>query len=278
MAGWIKLWRAIEEDPMYLSMTSKQRDVLLQVLLMANHQEKSWIYDGKLYHCKPGQFVTSLDQIQERCAKDVSIQNIRTAISIMESYQFLTNKSTNKNRLITICNWEKYQGELTSNLTGNQQATNKQSAYLQQVQTTEINKQLTSNLTGNQQANQQLTRRIKNKEYIYKEKENKEKERPEQKEQELTPDQVSFLASVLSAYNTAHFTSRKAIKPETRRNILKWLDYYDPDKIILAVEKQKRCESPFLRELSFETLFRHSDTKGNDVDYIGQILANYKIR
>lgn len=124
--GWIKLHRKIMESPMYLQMNSKQRDVMLCLLLMANHQEKEWLFNGVIYKVKPGQFVCSLEKIKEKCAKDVSIRNIRTSLKVMETYQFLTNESTNRNRLITICKWEEYQSEVTNYLAGNRQATDKQ--------------------------------------------------------------------------------------------------------------------------------------------------------
>lgn len=124
--GYIKLWRKIEDSPMYLQMNSKQRDVLHRVLLMASHNSNEWLYNGQLYSVKPGQFVCSLATIQAKCAHDVSIQNIRTSLLFMKRFKFLTNDSTNQNRLITICKWEEYQDQLTSKLTSNQQATNKQ--------------------------------------------------------------------------------------------------------------------------------------------------------
>lgn len=129
MGGWIKLYRQIQDSPLYRQLNSKQRDVMINVLLMANHKENEWVFKGETFKVKPGQFITSLDGIKEKCASDVTIQNIRTCLLKLEKSDFLTNESTNKNRLITVVNWDIYQGdddELTSNLTSNQQATNKQ--------------------------------------------------------------------------------------------------------------------------------------------------------
>lgn len=114
---------------MYRQLNSAQRDVMITVLLMANHESNEWEFKGELYKVRPGQFVTSLENLKENCATDVSIQKIRTALKKLEMHGFLTNESTNKNRLITVVNWAFYQdGEdkLTSSLTDNQQATNKQ--------------------------------------------------------------------------------------------------------------------------------------------------------
>lgn len=129
MSGWIKLHRRMLESSMYKQLNSKQRDVMLTVLMMTNHKAKEWEYGGIVYKANPGQFVCSLDSIKQNCASDVSIQNIRTTLLKLEKHGFLTNESTNRNRLITIVNWAVYQksdDELTGELTDNQQATNKQ--------------------------------------------------------------------------------------------------------------------------------------------------------
>lgn len=127
--GYIKLHRKIKNSPLWKSLNSKQRDVLINLLIMANHKENTWISNGTEYNLKPGQMITSLESIKKECAKDVSIQNIRTCLLKLEKYKFLTNESTNQNRLITIINWEFYQTnernqQAKSQLTNNQLTTN----------------------------------------------------------------------------------------------------------------------------------------------------------
>jgi hypothetical protein len=129
MQGWFKVYRDLFDKPIWLDSTPEQKTVLMALVSMANHQEKQWEWEGKPYKVKPGQFITSLESIVKKCGKGVSIQNVRTSLKRFEKYEFLTNQSTNKNRLITLVNWGVYQGneeELTSSLTGNQQATNRQ--------------------------------------------------------------------------------------------------------------------------------------------------------
>jgi D-alanyl-D-alanine dipeptidase len=108
------------------------------ILLMANHKENQWEFKGEIYTVGPGQFVTSLDSIKQNCAKDVSIQNIRTALLKLEKWGFLTSKSTNKNRLITVVNWEVYQPQEKNQQT-DQQATNKQLTTNKNVKNEEKN-------------------------------------------------------------------------------------------------------------------------------------------
>lgn len=100
---------------------------------MANHRGREWEWKGNPYKAEPGQFVTSIPSIAEKSGKGISKQNVRTALKRFERYGFLTDESTNKNRLITIVNWRKYQGydddnntQTNRQLTGNQQATNRQ--------------------------------------------------------------------------------------------------------------------------------------------------------
>jgi hypothetical protein len=128
MEGWIKLHRELLDKPIWQSSKLEQRVILITILLLANHAEKEWIFEGKKYCCKPGQFITSLKSLSEKSG--ASIRSVRTALENFEKiYGFLTNKSTNKNRLITVVNWELYQSrteEPTSELTSNRQATDKQ--------------------------------------------------------------------------------------------------------------------------------------------------------
>jgi len=131
--GWIKLHRCLTNKAIWLESTPEQKTILITLLMMANHQEKEWEWQEEKYKAEPGQFVTSLETIVNKSGKGITIQNVRTALKRFEKYEFLTNVSTNKNRLVTIVNWGFYQGENGSpnkqtnkQLTSNQQATNKQ--------------------------------------------------------------------------------------------------------------------------------------------------------
>ena len=119
--------------PIWLESTPEQKTILITLLTMANHTGKEWEWKGERYAAQPGQFITSLDSIAHKCGKGITVQNVRTALKRFEKYEFLTNESTNKNRLITIVNWGIYQDseeepnkQTNKQLTSNQQATNKQ--------------------------------------------------------------------------------------------------------------------------------------------------------
>lgn len=131
--GWIKLHRELSEKAIWTDSTPEQKIILITILMMANHKEKEWEWKGSRFKANPGQFVTSLEKVADKCGKGVTIQNVRTALRRFEKYDFLTNESTNRNRLITVVNWGFYQSEenttnkqTNKQLTSNQQATNKQ--------------------------------------------------------------------------------------------------------------------------------------------------------
>lgn len=101
---------------------------------MANFSPKKWEYNGEVFDLQAGQFITSLPSLVSKCnSKEITTQKVRTALKRFEKLGFLTDKTTNKNRLITIVNWHDYQETEEENnsqdnrqITGNQQADNRQ--------------------------------------------------------------------------------------------------------------------------------------------------------
>lgn len=126
--GWISIWRMLLDKYIWINSTPEQKVVLITVLLMANHESYKWVWKKKNYEVQPGQFITSINSLVEKCGKGVSVQNVRTALKKFETHGFLTVQSTNENSLVTITNWGEYQyknTKLTNELTVDQQATNK---------------------------------------------------------------------------------------------------------------------------------------------------------
>ena len=102
--------------------------LFLHCLLMANWKPGKW--KGLSY--KRGQFFTSLDHLSKETG--LTIQEVRTALSHLESTNEITSKTTNRYTLITVVSFDSYQG--------NQQAN-------QHTNNTQINKQPTSNQQQN---------------------------------------------------------------------------------------------------------------------------------
>ena len=98
--------------------------VFLHLILLANHKETRW--RGEVIG--RGQVLTGLDQLSRDLK--LSVQQIRTSINKLISTNEITNRSTNKFRVITINNYSVYQDKKErkqqANQQTDQQADNKQ--------------------------------------------------------------------------------------------------------------------------------------------------------
>lgn len=84
------------------------------------------------------------------CGEGVTIQNVRTALERFEKLGFLTSISTKTGRLITIVNWEKYQGrDFVDNNGSNKELTKSQQgkSVTKVLNDENLTKQLTMLLT-----------------------------------------------------------------------------------------------------------------------------------
>ncbi|MCP4116591.1 MAG: hypothetical protein GY737_14520 [Desulfobacteraceae bacterium] len=108
--GWISLHRKLLEKPIWLNSTPEQRSVLIAVLLMVNHEPKQWEWKGQQFTARPGQTITSLESIRKAAGKGISIQNVRSSLKRFKKLDFLTYEATKTGRLISIINWDSYQG------------------------------------------------------------------------------------------------------------------------------------------------------------------------
>lgn len=141
--NWFKLYRGILDNTAWAQGSNIQRVLMITLLAKAWWKPGKYIWAGRVVHMQPGQLITTITELTELC--NASIQTVRTALSNLEATGFLTCKSTNKGRLISIVNWAKYQQDNqetnrqdSNSSTGQQQATPK-------------------NLTVDQQASNRLT-------------------------------------------------------------------------------------------------------------------------
>lgn len=103
MAGWIKIYRAFLEWEWYHDIPCKV--LALHYLLSANFEDKRW----RNQLIKRGQFVTSLYNLSADTR--LSVQQIRTTNKKLTSSGFCHIRPTNKYTIVTICNYDRYQGD-----------------------------------------------------------------------------------------------------------------------------------------------------------------------
>lgn len=121
MQGWIKLHRSFIDWEWYRDQNTK---ILFLHLLL-----KAVICDKRVFgfQLKAGQLITTLPQLEEETG--LSVQELRTSLKKLERTGEISQKSTNKFRLITIEKWAFYQDypqEVNRQLTDKQQTTNRQ--------------------------------------------------------------------------------------------------------------------------------------------------------
>ena len=149
--GWVKLWRELLSKSIWIQSTPECKTILITILLLANHEESEWEYKGEKYRCKPGQLYTSIENLAKHSGRGITPQNVRGAISRLCRTGFLTNESTKTGRLITVVNWDKYQGgstegnNVTNNVTnkeGNKEVTKHQQRGNKEVTTNKNNRNI----------------------------------------------------------------------------------------------------------------------------------------
>ena len=106
--GFIIVYRALLDNPIWLRSTPEHKSILITLLLLANHGKARWEWMGQKFDVNPGQFVTSLESIRKKTGKGISTQNVRSCLKRFQKLQFLTNEATKAGRMITIINWDSY--------------------------------------------------------------------------------------------------------------------------------------------------------------------------
>ncbi len=107
--NWIKLYRKMVDDPIFVNSTGPQVKVLLTVMFLAAWTPKKWDVLGHEFTIQPGEVFISTRDLADRAGDDVSREVVRKALVRFEKMGFWTLKRTRKGMLISIENWRKYQ-------------------------------------------------------------------------------------------------------------------------------------------------------------------------
>lgn len=104
--GYIKLYRKIFDNPIL----SKDKDyfiVFIYLLVNATHEAKTVKILEQYIDLKPGQLVTGRRKISEKCHVEES--KVTRILNRLQNEHQIEQQTTNKFRVITIVNWNKYQ-------------------------------------------------------------------------------------------------------------------------------------------------------------------------
>lgn len=105
--GWIKIYREaidgdIGEDPFVLG-------VFVKLVGWSHRREGDAKLAGQRVKLDPGQVATGLRELSPNTILDPYLHRVRTALGYLEKRGTITQTTSNQGRIITICNWEKYQ-------------------------------------------------------------------------------------------------------------------------------------------------------------------------
>ena len=106
MEGWIKIHRKILENPI-ICKDCETFSIWLYLLLSATHQEIPAIFKGEKIILKKGQLITGILSISKKLK--INKDKIQRTLKCFENDKQIEQQTSNKNRLITILNWEQYQ-------------------------------------------------------------------------------------------------------------------------------------------------------------------------
>lgn len=129
MEGWIKLHRKILDNPI-ITKDSDYLAVWIYLLLNTTHKEYDVLFQGKRTTLKKGQLLTGRKSIAEKL--NIDENKVQRILKTLENEQQIEQQSSNKNRLITIVSWDKYQEDEQQI---EQQVNNKRTTTEQQVNT-----------------------------------------------------------------------------------------------------------------------------------------------
>lgn len=134
MEGYIKLYRKLLENPI----VCKDGDYLavwIYILLNATHKEMPSIFKGNKIILKPGQLLTGRKAIGAKLK--ISESKVHRILKCYESEHMIEQHTSNQNRLVTVLNWELYQGSEQQN---EQQMNNQRTTSEQRVNTNKNDK------------------------------------------------------------------------------------------------------------------------------------------
>ena len=109
--GWIKLHRKIQECDLWSSEDEPfdRRSAWVDLLLLANHEDKRIIFKGQPVVVKKGQRMTSIRKLAERW--NWSVNRVKRYLDLLETLNMIIRESDNHRTLLTIVKYGDYQGE-----------------------------------------------------------------------------------------------------------------------------------------------------------------------
>lgn len=105
--GWIKIHRKILDNFLWEDKPFSRGQAWIDLILLANHEDKTIIFSGNVVEIKRGQKMTSLRKLSDRWGW--SRTKTKKFLEVLQNEKMLTYKSDSKNTVYSIVNYNNYQ-------------------------------------------------------------------------------------------------------------------------------------------------------------------------
>lgn len=109
MAGWISIHRQIWDSWVWEEKPFSRGQAWIDLLLLANHEDKKVCHNGSLVEVKRGERITSIKQLEGRWGW--SNRKVKRYLDMLQEDGMIVYKSTTKKTTYTIVNYNVWQGE-----------------------------------------------------------------------------------------------------------------------------------------------------------------------
>jgi len=131
MQGWITIHRQIIDSPIYSD--SHAVHLWLHLLILANHKDNTFVMNGVVKSLKRGQFITGRDKLVS--ATGINRSKIERLLKTFVELEMIEVKTSNRNRLVTLINYDSYQSDSAERATSEQPVSNQRATGEQLVST-----------------------------------------------------------------------------------------------------------------------------------------------
>jgi len=154
--GWVKIYRQLEENPLWTSEPFTRGQAWVDLIMLANHREgEVWVRDNCL-KIKRGEIGRSEKTLAERWKWSRS--KVRNFIKYLEKRQQVEQRKSHVMSTLSIVNYDQFQGERTTDrTTAGQQEDNSRTTAGQQQDTNKKDNNEKNAENENNDKNQSLT-------------------------------------------------------------------------------------------------------------------------
>lgn len=137
--GWISIHRKIQDNLIWNDKPFNRGAAWVDLLLLANHEDKKVLFNGSIIEVKRGEKITSLRKLSERWGW--SITKVKKFLNLLSDEKMISYKSDSKKTVYNIVNYEVYQD--SENTKSNTEITLKENRNKTEINQKEIKKKQT---------------------------------------------------------------------------------------------------------------------------------------